>query len=171
MNNLFLTGEIQVGKSTLLRKLLEKSGLRAGGVETGFGPWRAEKERSLFLHPYGQPDYSPAAVCCRMGPRGKTVYPEVFDGRGAALIRAALGDPAVEVIVLDELGCLEAEAREFRAAVLEALASPKPVWGVLRLGGGCWGDADLGKIVTVTRENRDMLAEKLWSQDTAVFPG
>ena len=162
MNNLFLTGEIQVGKSTLLRKLLEKSGLRPGGAETGFGPWRGETERRLFLYPYGAPDYSQAAVCARMGPQGKTVLPGVFDARGAALIRAALGDPGVEVIVLDELGYLEKDAREFRAAVLEALASPKPVWGVLRLGGGCWGDVDLGKIVTVTKENRDELAEKTW---------
>ena len=163
-NNLFLTGEIQVGKSTLLRKLLQKSSLRPGGLETGFGPWRAEESRRLFLYPYGSPDYGEASVCARMGPGGKSAYPEVFDTRGAALVRAAAADPAVEVIVLDELGFLEAEALEFRAAVLEALRSPKPVWGVLRLGGGCWGGADLGRIVTVTRENRDRLAE-------LAFPG
>ena len=156
--NLFLTGEIQVGKSTLLRKLLKENGLRPGGAETGFGPWRAESERSLFLYPYGEPDYGPASVCCRMGPGWKTAYPEVFDGRGAALIRAALGDPNVDVVVLDELGYLEQDAREFRSAVLEALASPKPVWGVLRLGGGCWTDIDLGKIITVTKENRNELS-------------
>ena len=45
MNNVFLTGEKQVGKSTLLRRLIQKSGLRPGGVETGFGPWRAEETR------------------------------------------------------------------------------------------------------------------------------
>ena len=156
--NLFLTGEIQVGKSTLLRKLLAKNGLRPGGAETGFGPWRAESERSLFLHAYGQPDYGPESVCCRMGPWGKTAYPEVFDGRGAALIRAAMEEPRVDVVVLDELGFLEQDAKEFRKAVLEALAGPKPVWGVLRLGGGCWTDIDLGKIITVTRENRDELS-------------
>ncbi len=161
--NLFLTGEIQVGKSTLLRRLLAQSGLRPGGAETGFGPWRAERERSLFLYPYGQPDYGPDAVCCRMGPGGKTAYPEVFDRRGAALVRAALADPAVDVVVLDELGFLEAEEKAFRAAVLEALAGPKPVWGVLRLGGGCWTDVDLGRIVTVTKENRDRPAHTLLS--------
>ena len=161
MNNLFLTGEIQVGKSTLLRKLIAKSGLRPGGAETGFGPWRAEATRRLFLHPYGDPDYGEDSVCARMGPEGKTVYPSVFDGRGAALVRAALADPAVDVVVLDELGFLEKDALEFRAAVLEALRGPKPVWGVLRLGGGCWGGADLGRIVTVTAENRDALIREL----------
>ena len=164
MNNLFFTGEIQVGKSTLLRKLMAKSGLRPGGAETGFGPWRAEETRRLFLYPYGSPDHGEDAVCARMGPGGKTAYPEVFDRRGAALVRAALADPAVDVVVLDELGFLEKDALEFRSAVLEALRSPKPVWGVLRLGGGCWGDADLGRIVTVTICNRDRLAE-------AAFPG
>ena len=123
MDNLFFTGEVQVGKSTLLRKLIAKHGLRPGGVETGFGPWRAQAERSLFLYPYGQPDYGEEAVCCRMGPEGKTVYPRVFDGRGAALIRASMADSAVEVIVLDELGFLEKDASGFRAAVLEALAA------------------------------------------------
>ena len=156
--NLFLTGEIQVGKSTLLRKLLKKSGLRPGGAETGFGPWRGERERSLFLYPYGAPDYGPASVCCRMGPGGKTVLPQVFDGRGSALIRSAMADPGVDVVVLDELGFLEQDAGEFRKAVLEALAGPKPVWGVLRLGGGCWGNVDFGRIITVTKENRDELA-------------
>ena len=159
MNNLFFTGEIQVGKSTLLRKLLKKSSLRPGGAETGFGPWRAEESRRLFLHPYGKPDYSEGSVCARMGPEGKIVYPAVFDGRGADLVRAALNDPEVDVVILDELGFLEKDALEFRAAVLEALAGPKPVWGVLRLGGGCWGDVDLGRIVTVTMENRDELID------------
>ena len=163
MKTLFLTGEIQVGKSTLLRRLIQKSGLRPGGAETGFGPWRAEAERRLFLYPYGAPDYSEAAVCCRMGPGGKKALPEVFDSRGAALIRAAMADPAVDLVVLDELGFLEAEAKAFRAAVLEALRGPKPVWGVLRLGGGCWTDADLGRVVTVTRENRDELSRSLLS--------
>lgn len=160
-NNLFLTGEIQVGKSTLLRKLLQKSGLRPGGLETGFGPWRAEAERNLFLYPYGAPDYSEDSVCARMGPGGKTVRPEVFDRRGSALIRAAMADPAADVVVLDELGFLETDAKEFRKAVLEALAGEKPVWGVVRLGFGAWGDADLGRVVTVTRENRDALARDI----------
>ena len=89
MNNLFLTGEIQVGKSTLLRKLLEKSGLRPGGAETGFGPWRGEKERRLFLYPYGAPDYSQAAVCARMGPQGKTV----LRGCSTPGVRRSFGPP------------------------------------------------------------------------------
>ncbi len=161
MNNLFLTGEIQVGKSTLLRKLIAKSGLRPGGAETGFGPWRGEETRRLFLHPYGFPDYSREAVCARMGPEGKTAFPQVFDTRGAALVRAALEDPEIQVIVLDELGFLEKDAREFRKAVLEALAGPKPVWGVVRLGLGAWGDTDLGRVITVTGENRDRLADSL----------
>ena len=161
MKNLFLTGEIQVGKSTLLRKLIAKSGLRPGGAETGFGPWRAEAERSLFLYPYEAPDYSPASVCCRMGPGGKTPYPEVFDRRGAALIRAALADPSVDIVVLDELGFLEAEAGVFRAEVLRLLTGPKPVAGVVREGLGAWADAPLGEVWTVTEENRDALALRL----------
>ena len=170
MNNLFFTGEIQVGKSTLLRKLLKKRGLRPGGAETGFGPWRAEESRRLFLHPYGKPDYSEGSVCARMEPEGKIVYPAVFDGRGAALVRAAVNDPEVDVVILDELGFLEAEAAGFRAAVLDILTGPKPVLGVVRQGLGVWQDAPLGEVWEVTGENRDAVPALLRQRLGPLFP-
>ena len=119
--------------------------------------------RALYLLPYAAEDELPegvtlpdSAVCARMGGAEKEIYPEVFDSLGAALLEAA--KPA-DVIVIDELGYLEAEAHGFREAVLNTLRGTKPVVGVVRQGFGAWRDAPLGELVTVTAENRDSVPE------------
>lgn len=156
--NLFLTGPRQVGKSTALGRALDMSGLRAAGVVSTFGPDRFAAEKALYLAPFGGRAALDAAHCCaRMDAQGKHPIPAVFDDCGAALLYAAMADPAAELVVIDELGFLEAEAAGFRAAVLAALAGPKPVLGVVRQGLGCWGGVDLGQLWEVTPENRDAL--------------
>lgn len=154
---LFLTGERQVGKSTALRRALLASGLTCAGLMTRFDTRHGL--RALYLLPYSAGDELSAgaalpesAVCARMGGDGREIFPEVFDSLGAALLEAA---DAADVIVIDELGYLEAEAHGFREAVLNLLRGTKPVVGVVRQGFGAWADAPLGEVVAVTRENRE----------------
>lgn len=154
---LFLTGEKQVGKSTALRRALTASSLRFGGVMTRFDARHGL--RALYLLPYSAEGELPegaalpeSAVCARMGGAGKQVFPQVFDERGAALLREAAD---AEVIVIDELGYLESEAAGFREAVLRVLRGPKPVVGVVRQGLGAWADAPLGTVIEVTAANRE----------------
>ena len=155
---LFLTGVRQVGKSTALRKALAASGLRFGGVMTRFDARHGE--RRLYLLPYAVSEALPegipeSAVCARMGAGGRRADPTVFNTLGATLLRKAMADEAVDILVIDELGFLEAEAEGFRAAVYEALQGPKPVLGVVREGLGAWGGAPLGELIEVTEGNRD----------------
>lgn len=155
---LFLTGARQVGKSTALRKALSASGLRFGGVMTRFDARKGE--RKLYLLPYSVSEALPeslpeSAVCARMGAEGRRGYPAVFDSLGAALIRNAMVDTNVDIVVIDELGFLETEAEGFRNAVLAALRGEKPVLGVVRQGLGAWGGAPLGEIIEVTEGNRE----------------
>ena len=157
---LFLTGTRQVGKSTALRKALAASGLRYGGVMTRFDARHGE--RKLYLLPYSVSEALPegvpeSAVCARMGAGGRQADPTVFDALGVRLLREAAADEAVDIVVIDELGFLEAEAEGFRAAVFEALRGPKPVLGVVREGLGAWSEAPLGEIIEVTEENRDVV--------------
>ena len=65
----------------------------------------------------------------------------------------------------------EADAAGFRAAVLEALAGPKPVLGVVRLGFGVWGGAPLGEVWDVTEDNRDSVAARLRRRLESLCPG
>lgn len=159
---LFLTGERRVGKSTALRRALAQTSLRAGGLMTDFGPTRDLEARELYLLPYGpSADFGGAAVCARMDGRGRTAYPGVFDTVGVRLLREAAADPAVDLIVIDELGFLEAEASAFRAEVLRLLAGEKPVAGVVRAGLGVWAGAPLGDLWEVTKENRTAVPGRL----------
>ena len=168
----FLTGERQVGKSTALRRALEGCGLGVGGFMTDFGGTRRSDSKTLYLLPWGMaPDLAAGEVCARLGPGEKQVFPEVFDGLGAGLLRQAVRDPACGLILMDELGFLEADAAGFRAAVLEALAGPKPVLGVVRLGFGVWGGAPLGEVWDVTEDNRDAVAARLRRRLESLCPG
>ena len=168
---IFLTGERGAGKSTALRRALAGSGLRAGGFMTDFSDTRYAENKTLWLLPWVEtPDFSAGNVCARLGPGGRQVFPEVFDGPGAALLEASASDPACDLILMDELGFLEAEAARFRAAVLSALAGPKPVLGVVRQGLGAWQDADLGEIWKVTAENREEIPRRLRQRLGSLFP-
>ena len=168
---IFLTGERGVGKSTALRRALRGSSLRIGGFMTDFGETRYADDKTLWLLPWSEtPDFSAGEVCARLGPGGRLVYPEVFDGLGAALLRSAALDPACGLILMDELGFLEAEAAGFREAVLSVLAGPKPVLGVVRQGLGAWRDADLGEVWEVTAENREEIPRQLRQRLERRFP-
>ena len=163
-----------MGKSTALRRALAGSGLRVGGFMTDFGDTRYADNKTLWLLPWAeQPDFSAGKVCARLGPGSRQVFPEVFDGLGETLLRASSADPACDLILMDELGFLEAEAAGFRAAVLEILTGPKPVLGVVRQGLGVWEGAPLGEIWAVTEENREeippLLRQRLIRQFPAAF--
>lgn len=159
--HLFLTGEIQVGKSTLLRKVLAGLGGPAGGFQTrwhGRGPGA-----TLHLSPWGSDPVwdveSRAAIREAQGP--PRVLPGAFDRLGPALLSPASAGGTV----MDELGYLEGDAPRFQAAVLARLASTRPVLGVLKPRHTPFLDAVRGtpgvEVVAVTRENRDTLAPAL----------
>ena len=168
---IFLTGERGVGKSTALRRALSGCGLGLGGFMTDFGDTRYAENKELRLLPWAEePELSAGEVCARLGPGGRQVFPEVFDGLGAELLYRAAEDPACGLILMDELGFLEAEALRFRSAVLSALAGPKPVLGVVRRGLGVWHGAPLGEVWEVTRENRDAVPSRLRRRLAALQP-
>ncbi len=155
---LFLTGPRGIGKSTALGRALAASGLRPGGIMTVFDAPRGSEEKRLWLLPWSrEPDFSAGAVCARMSALGRVAEPEVFDTLGVRLLEASERESGTELIVLDELGFLEAEASGFRETVLRLLRGPKPVLGVVRQGLGAWEDAPLGKLLEVTAENREKI--------------
>ena len=167
MSALFLTGEIGVGKSTLLRRLLAiLPELRLGGfysVKVADVPGALG---SVYLAP-PETEPMPTAeyrIMVRRGPGERPErWPAVFETAGLALLKEA---ESSDLILMDELGKVEAEAPRFCARVLELLDGETPVLGVLRLE----GETPLQRavrahphvtLVRVTEANRDELAESL----------
>ena len=106
---IFLTGRQGVGKSTALRRALAGCGLGVGGFMTDFGDTRHKDSKTLWLLPWGrEPDFSAGRVCARLRPGERQAFPEVFDDLGTALLRSAMEDPSCGLILMDELGFLEA---------------------------------------------------------------
>ena len=161
-NRIAVTGPPGVGKSTLVAKVVEASCLQAGGV---LARERRYKDRRVGFELL---DLCSGAIGiladeAGSGPQlGKyRVHPEDQDRVGARAIEAALKS---DLIVVDEVGPMELTSHRFVLAVEMAIASSKPMLVVLHQ----WSNHRLAKkirstfkVYTVTRENREALAEEI----------
>jgi nucleoside-triphosphatase len=127
--HLFITGEVGVGKSTLLEKLVSF----AGGTSYGFVTEKVhgEPNNRVYIHPYGakEREYSEENLEGLARPGWFETYAEVFTRRGKELLGNV---PPGKLAVMDELGILESRAPEFCSQVLEFLDGPYTVLGVIK---------------------------------------
>ncbi|MDR0838868.1 MAG: nucleoside-triphosphatase, partial [Oscillospiraceae bacterium] len=153
--HVFLTGEIQVGKSTAIRKFLAATGIAADGFLSHI--ITAQVGRELYLARYdtalGESD---SRLAARVNYPEVEVFPEIFDLHGAELVRSA---GAHALIIMDELGTMEEVAEEFKRAVFERLDGGVPILGVVKKRDSPFLDAVRAhgnvEVITVTEENRD----------------
>ncbi|MGI6498491.1 MAG: nucleoside-triphosphatase [Oscillospiraceae bacterium] len=131
--HLFLTGEIKVGKSTIVQRLLEEYPGTIGGFRTVFGPLTEDGGSDVFMIDLNETKASgckpESLVARRIGTTRYEGFPEAFDRVGTALLRAAQGK---DLIVMDELGFMESEALAFQKAVIRCLDGTIPVLGVVK---------------------------------------
>ena len=169
--NVFLTGSIQVGKSTIIRKWLSAHpDLRVGGFQTVWNGDRHGPDASLHIIPAdgtGRISQENMIKSFRRegNERTATDYPEVYDAVGTKILENVRD---CDIIVMDEVGPGENEALRFHRAVLDTLHGPVPVIGVVRALPGVLTDAVRAcrtvRTVTVTAENRDRVLEELLNE-------
>ena len=146
MEHIFLTGDIQVGKSTLIRRVLAAlSPLALGGFFT-----------------VSEPD-APRSAENRVGLRirgcGGVGDAAAFNRAGCAALAGAEG---TQLILMDEVGRMERDADAFTARIEALLDCEKPIFGVLR-GAAHTPLAERirshsgTRLVVVTPENREKL--------------
>lgn len=163
--HLFLTGSKQVGKSTLLRRLIEAKALNCAGFETRAFMIDGER-RGFTLH--GRVDMPPfendCIVCARIGERMSVPVNETFDQNGVSILQRSIASDA-PYILMDELGKLERGAEAFCAQVIACLDGEKRVLGVLQKCDSPLIEAIKTRgdvsVITVTAENRDLLFDML----------
>ena len=157
-----VTGSPGVGKSTLVAKVISGTKLRVGGVLARDRRYKDRRTGFELL------DLSTGMVGILAdesgdGPQlGKyRVHLDDLDLIGAQAVENALG---CDLIVVDEVGPMELSSHRFVLAVEKAIASPKPMLVVLHQ----WSNHRLAKkirgsfrVLTVTRENRDSLADEI----------
>jgi len=167
--NLFLTGEIQVGKSTVIAKILMLLKLKPKGFRTYFGPDRGFPDRLLYMNSADKPkiynrDYAVAIFTKESPPQALM---EKFDTFGVELIQSAR--TGTKLILMDECGNLERDAHLFQKEILATLDGTIPILGVIKQTSSGWTDILRNhpqvRFFTVTEANRDdmpqILAEQL----------
>ena len=165
--HLFLTGDKQVGKSTLLRRLIEARHLDCSGFETQAFFLNGER-RGFTLHGRVEmPPYRNDCICCaRIEEKRAVPVLPVFEENGVLILKRSLASPA-PFLLMDELGRLEREASGFIAQVEACLDADKRVLGVLQKCNSAHvariSQREDVTVLTVTPENRDKLLEMLLS--------
>lgn len=159
--NLFLTGDRNVGKSTIINRVVNGLALDAGGFHTLISDEISPGVDCVYILPYGEYDYS------RLNPIGKrdknagrpVSYPEVFDTFGVDI----LNNLSCEVIILDELGFMERKAKGFQDRVLEILDGDIPVLGVIKKDSDEFLDRVKEKVqlIEVTMDNRKQVLNEV----------
>ncbi|WP_236914835.1 nucleoside-triphosphatase [Clostridium sp. Cult2] len=161
MNNLFLTGKIGVGKSTILKNALKELNLSIGGYVTERifeGYYRKYIVKSLY-------DNMEEYIIVRVDSRdnSKEGFMEAFENGVISILDKSLKHR--DLIVLDELGCVENDIDIFTSKVFELLNSKKIVFGILK-DDYCSFLNDIRSrddviIIRITEENRDYILDHI----------
>lgn len=171
-NNIFLTGEVHIGKSTAINKFLEKYNSKASSI-SGFKT-KPYYENGFLSGYYIESQIQP--MICNASEnlvginvdayKGKSCYgiPEVFDGKGVEILRESL-KITKSIILMDELGFFERDAPTFKAQVHKVLDSEHKVLGVLKEKTNDFlcsiaSRSDV-KVIRVTLENRDNIIDEI----------
>ena len=163
--HIFLTGDVQAGKSTVVEKVLAQLNVAIGGFRSGSGPERHQEGRWLYLwDAAGDPSYDEAHQVAYITAQERRTLPARFDELGCAALRRAK-ESGAGLILMDECGFLERDAHEFQSEILQTLDGDIPVFGVVRLRSNGWTDSIRNHpnvtLITVTKENRDSLPEQI----------
>lgn len=162
--NYLLTGHPGVGKTTIIKKVLEKLKLPAGGFYTeeireenkrmGFAIVTLSGLKGVLAHRNFKSRY-------RVGEYGVGVY--TLNRIGVKEIQMCLMEK--KIIVIDEIGKMELLSPQFQETVDKALNADNPVLGTITLARHPFAQkvrerADV-KIFEVTKENREAVFNAL----------
>lgn len=158
MNNIMLTGERQIGKSTIINFLLENCHGEVCGFRT------LPNDGLHYLSPINsQRVMAEKHNICRKNEGGTLVgITSTFDDSGARILGNCL-EKKPDLIIMDELGLFESKAFVFQERVLECLNSDIPVLGVLKAKSSPFLDLIRNRdditIFTITKDNRSKMKE------------
>ena len=170
--HIFLTGEIQVGKTTVIRNFLSQIDLSADGFITYWEP-AFGVDRMLYLSPYSTDVQSVKRYLVTSDYEHKLSRTEkiekivsVFDTHGTEILR---NSGKLDVIVMDELGFMESKAKNFQNVVMQHISGVVPILGVIKPAQTEFLNAIRShssvKICEVTVDNRDAVLAWLLKQN------
>ena len=130
VKHILLCGSRRTGRSSMVRKLTEASGLPLCGFMTRTLNKREDGYHEIYMFPYGAQELR-ASEDCHIGDcntRERVIHNEVFNTLGVKLLEPKPG----AVLVMDEVGFMESQADAFCDAVIARLGSDTPVIAAVR---------------------------------------
>jgi nucleoside-triphosphatase len=171
--NILLTGHPGVGKTTIIRKIVDKLKLPAGGFYTeeirendlrmGFAVATLSGFKGVLAHRNFKSRY-------KVGQYAVGVY--TLNRIGVKEIEMCLMEK--KLIVIDEIGKMELLSPQFQAVVEKALNADNPVLGTVTLARHPFAQKiktrDDVRIIEVTKENRDEVLKTLLKEFKKMKP-
>lgn len=164
MKHIVISGQRHAGKSTLIQKLLQANRRPVSGFYTKKGPVNDDGLYPVYIYPAAQTerfscDENCLGFCNR---KVRMVNRRVFDTLGARYLQSCENG----IIVMDELGMMEAQASGFTEAVLRTLDGDIPLIAAVKARDDiAFLNAVRGHpkvcVYEITEENRDALYDEL----------
>lgn len=137
-NNIFITGRIRSGKSTLLKEMIDPMKNLIGGffVQRLFIDNESKAFRMVDI---SKENYLPnrdveslegMADLMAITGEGKTIFYDVFRTVGVEALRKA--SESKQLVLMDELGKMEIDILEFTQMVFDVLDKEVPVLGIIK---------------------------------------
>lgn len=162
MRHVLICGEVGVGKSTLIEKLLRKNARPLCGFVTKRLSIDENGIHKVYIHPaVGERQFAQENLIGTIDATGAHPNPQAFDTYGAALLNVVPDG----LVLMDELGFLESRATVFCDKILKILDGDAPVLAAVKSKDTPFLIAvkthPKVTLYTITEENRDDLYERL----------
>lgn len=166
--HIFLTGDVQVGKSTIINKTLAALKIEhLGGFRSVSVPDLPDGAMSVYLLAAAEEmpamgDFNRVGIRRGCG-RGIEKFPQAFETAGVQALKNA---EQARLILMDEVGRMESAAAQFSARIEALLDGSVPILGVVQK----IADTPLTnairkhpnvRVLTVTKENREQMAREV----------
>ena len=130
VKRILLCGSRRTGRSSMIKKLTQQLHVPVCGYRTKTMNKRADGYHEIYMFPYGA-ETPAVSEACHIGDcntRQRVIHNEVFDTLGVKLLEPAPGG----ILVMDEIGFMEAQAEAFCQSVLARLRGETPVLAAVR---------------------------------------
>ncbi|MEG0370728.1 MAG: nucleoside-triphosphatase, partial [Clostridium sp.] len=167
MNNILLTGNMGVGKTTLLYKIIERLNISVGGfkVDRIIEQIGSTTKKQFFISSLlnGRDKYKIANTRLLNNHWDIDIFNDSFEIAAKTILQESLEHR--DLIVLDEIGIMESKAYDFQRAVSDILDSNKIVIGVIKDKSGDFLNNIRSRndvlVLRVTEDNRNTLLDEI----------